>query len=71
MDDNILKAILSMKFKSLIKTHSLVILLMEFKSIIKIHDLNPRQFYQWNSNTIIKAHGSSSWQIIYQKPNSH
>ena len=37
MDDNILKTILSMKFKSLIKTHSLVILLMEFKS----HSQNP------------------------------
>ena len=55
----------------MIQVHGKKNLLMEFKSIIKVNGLNPRQFYQWNSNPISKAHGLNPWQFIYQKPNSH
>ena len=55
----------------MIQVHGKKNLLMEFKSIIKVNGLNPRQFYQWNSNPISKAHGLNPWQFIYQKLNSY
>ena len=55
----------------MIQFHGKTILSMEFKSIIKSHDLNLWQFYQWNSNLISKAYGLNPCQFIYQKPNSH